>query len=258
MPDRDGDRKRECLAVGIHQHRHDYGGQRQLRHPPPGEPAVGAGTGHPVPVTGACAMTAGAVRLHPGQRGQPGAFVQATILNTLSGQLSVYDPLVITQGTSPSSAPVVPTPPRGVRGLDRLRVQRYGPHSSRRHGERPSAGQLRQRQRFSVRPGVVLQRDQLIQHRVPARARGQAGGAFGGNLRQDRRFWRQSGTGETCPTTRNFDMVDQDQSDNVTTLYLLNPATGRPRRTPRLTRVTWPALSTLANGSDDILVDAIP
>ena len=35
------------------------------------------------------------------------------------------------------------------------------------------------------------------------------------------------GTGTTCPTVRNFDMVDQDQSDNVTTLYLLNPATGQ-------------------------------
>ena len=35
------------------------------------------------------------------------------------------------------------------------------------------------------------------------------------------------GTGQTCPTTRNFDMVDQDPRDNVTTEYLLNPATGQ-------------------------------
>ena len=35
------------------------------------------------------------------------------------------------------------------------------------------------------------------------------------------------GTGDDCPVTRNFDMVDQDPSDNVTTEYLLNPATGQ-------------------------------
>ena len=40
-----------------------------------------------------------------------GAFVQATILNPATGALSVYDPLVITQGTTPAVAPVVPTLP---------------------------------------------------------------------------------------------------------------------------------------------------
>ena len=41
-----------------------------------------------------------------------GAFVQATILNPATGQLSVYEPLVITQGTQPAAAPVVPRLPR--------------------------------------------------------------------------------------------------------------------------------------------------
>ena len=35
------------------------------------------------------------------------------------------------------------------------------------------------------------------------------------------------GTGRACPNVRNFDMIDQDQSDNVTSVYLLNPATGQ-------------------------------
>ena len=48
-----------------------------------------------------------------------GAFVQATILNTQTGQLSVYDPLVITQGTTPAVAPTVPTlPARYVATID--------------------------------------------------------------------------------------------------------------------------------------------
>ena len=40
-----------------------------------------------------------------------GAFVQATILNPRTGALAVYDPLVITQGTTPAVAPTVPTLP---------------------------------------------------------------------------------------------------------------------------------------------------
>jgi len=42
-----------------------------------------------------------------------GAFVQATILNPWTGQISVYEPLVITAGTKPAVAPVVPRLPRG-------------------------------------------------------------------------------------------------------------------------------------------------
>src|SRR6201996_8561665 len=40
-----------------------------------------------------------------------GAFVQATILNPASGKLFVYNPLVITQGTTPAVAPTVPRLP---------------------------------------------------------------------------------------------------------------------------------------------------
>jgi hypothetical protein len=63
------------------------------------------------------------------------------------------------------------------------------------------------------------------------------------------------GTGQTCPTTRNFDMVDQDPSDNVTTLYLLNPATGQTAQDTTANAANLAGATTLANGSDDILVD---
>src|SRR6201992_1846900 len=43
--------------------------------------------------------------------GALGAFVQATILDTQTGKLYVYNPLVITQGTTPAVAPTVPTLP---------------------------------------------------------------------------------------------------------------------------------------------------
>ncbi len=46
------------------------------------------------------------------------AFVQAAVVNPATGQISVYDPLVVDQGTTPAVAPVVPTlPAGGVVGL---------------------------------------------------------------------------------------------------------------------------------------------
>jgi hypothetical protein len=51
-------------------------------------------------------------------------------------------------------------------------------------------------------------------------------------------------------------MVDQDQSDNVTTLYLLNPATGQTAQDTTANAGNMAGSTTLANGSDDILVDA--
>jgi hypothetical protein len=70
--------------------------------------------------------------------------------------------------------------------------------------------------------------------------------ASGGNL----------GTGTTCPTVRNFDMVDQDQSDNVTSLYLLNPATGQTAQNTTANAGNLTGDTTLANGSDNILLAA--
>ena len=64
------------------------------------------------------------------------------------------------------------------------------------------------------------------------------------------------GTGQACPVTHNFDMIDQDQSDNVTTLYLLNPATGQTAQDTTANAANIPGSTTLANGSDNILLDA--
>ena len=63
------------------------------------------GTDGQTPAQSGCEMT-NAVNL--------GAFVQATILNPATGKLSVYNPLVITKGTTPAVAPVVPKLPRGA------------------------------------------------------------------------------------------------------------------------------------------------
>ena len=87
-----------------------------------------------------------------------GAFVQATILNPATGQLSVYEPLVITEGTQPAAAPVVPVLPRNAVvtidfGFNGTNLTQVG---ATRNALRE--GQLRERPaRLDLRPGVLLQ-----------------------------------------------------------------------------------------------------
>ena len=63
------------------------------------------------------------------------------------------------------------------------------------------------------------------------------------------------GTGRECPTTRNFNMVDQDPSDNVTTKYLLNPVTGQTAQDDTANEAHMRGATPLVNGSDNALID---
>ncbi len=144
-----------------------------------------------------------------------GAFVQATILNPRNGRLSVYEPLVITQGTQPAVAPVLPRLPRnavvtidfGFNGTNLTQV-----------GATPNA--LRQGNCMNGMPGSIFGQ---VSYCNGIRF-------FNAAFRAERRgrlripaVGVSPKTGQACPTTRNFNMVDQDPSDNVTTTYLLTP-----------------------------------
>jgi hypothetical protein len=50
-------------------------------------------------------------------------------------------------------------------------------------------------------------------------------------------------------------MVDQDQSDNVTSQYLLNPATGQTAQNTTANAANLTGTTLLTNGSDDALID---
>jgi hypothetical protein len=63
------------------------------------------------------------------------------------------------------------------------------------------------------------------------------------------------GTGTDCPVTRNFELVDQDPSDNVTTEYLLNPATGQTAQDTTANASNLTGSMLLLNGSDNTLLD---
>jgi hypothetical protein len=185
-----------------------------------------------------------------------GAFVQATILNPRTGALSVYDPLVVTQGTTPAVAPTVPKLPRnavvtidfGFNGTDLTQV-----------GATPNAlqqGNCTNGQQGSIfgqvsfcngvnffNTAVQLEREGRL--RVPSTGASAKITPSGGAL----------GTGDNCPVTRNFDMVDQDPSDNVTTEYLLNPATGQTAQDTMANAANITGSTLLLNGSDNTLLD---
>jgi hypothetical protein len=119
-----------------------------------------------------------------------------------------------------------------------------------------SQGQLRQRPGgVGLRAGVVLQRDQLLQRGVRLERREAAQGAVPGYLDEDRPDRRRPGHGPDCPVTRNFDMVDQDPSDNVTTEYLLNPLTGQTAQDTTANAGNIAGATLLLNGSDNTLLD---
>jgi hypothetical protein len=60
--------------------------------------------------------------------------------------------------------------------------------------------------------------------------------------------------GRPCPTTRDFSVVDQDESDNLPTTYLALPD-GRTAQDSPANRASLPGATALTNGSDNGLLD---
>jgi hypothetical protein len=223
----------------------------------PAHPLTAKGLATPYQLTGTDGMSPAQSGCEMTNAVNLGAFVQATILNPATGKLFVYDPLVITMGTTPAVAPVVPKLPRnaivtvdfGFNGTDLFQV-----------GANPNT--LRNANCVNGTPGSIFgqvsfcnginffnaafrdEREGKLF--VPAEGKSSKIVASGGAL----------GTGRNCPETRNFDLVDQDPSDNVTTFYLLNPATGQTAQDTTANQANIPGSTLLANGSDNTLLDA--
>src|ERR1700733_3838895 len=211
-------------------------------------PYLLTGPGGMSPAQSGCEMTNAAAL---------GAFVQATILDPATGRLWVYNPLVITEGTTPAIQPAVPALPGdaivtldfGFNGTDLTQV-----------GATPDA--LNQGHCMNGMPGSIFGQVSFCD-----------GASFFNAAFKDERAGKLKvpsagtsssmvvtdgamGTGNTCPVTRNFDMVDQDPSDNVTTEYLLNPATGQTAQDTASNAGNLQGSTLLLNGSDNTLLDA--
>ncbi len=176
-----------------------------------------------------------------------GAFVQATILDPATGKLSVYEPLVITQGTTPAAPAVVPTLPAraivtidfGFNGVNLTQV-----------GATPNA--LRQGRCVDGLNGSIFGQVSFCNGTAFFRAARRA--------EADGRLVVPSAglspkTGQACPTTRSFSVVDQDPSDNVTTDYLLT-ASGQTAQFNAANQAALPGATDIVNGSDNKLLTA--
>lgn len=168
------------------------------------------------------------------------AFVEATILAP-GGQLSVYDPLVVTHGTTPAAPPLQPTIPAGSRiiinvGFNGANLVLTG------------AGAAQGQCVDSFGNSVISQTAACDAPAFYADANAQIAS---GTLKVP-----PLGTGsdgQPCPTTESFSLIDQDQSDNVDTAYLLNGHGQTAQDTPANQQAVGGA-ATITNGSDDGLL----
>ncbi len=133
------------------------------------------------------------------------AFVQGAVVDTATGVISVYNPLVIDQGTTPAIAPVVPQLP--VNHLVALWFGFNG-NTLTLQGDGVRQGQCVDglvQFAYCNAPAFFKAVNQNPQVNIPALVTSPV-------------------DGKMCPTVRDFSIVDQDQSDNTTTTYLLTPS----------------------------------
>ena len=169
------------------------------------------------------------------------AFVEAAILNPKTGRLSIYRPLVIDQGTTPAAAPVVPDlPDNAVVGL-------WFGYNGMNLALRPP------RVRGSVDNAAaegVLDANNCVQGlgqfaycNAPAffAAAHDANGLRVPQLGT----WKDANRNkQPCPSARSWDLVDQDQSDNLLTTYLIT-TNGKLAQNTAQNRAQFPGATVL-------------
>lgn len=172
------------------------------------------------------------------------AFVEATIVDRNTGAVSVYRPLVVDRGSRPAAPEIVPKlPAHAVIGIwfgfngDNLTLRsRSGSLTSGNcvNGTRHSIfGQFAfcNATEFFRVANQAVRRGQI---EVPARTTAK--------------------DGQPCMTTRDYGLVDQDQSDNVITSYLVL-RNGDVAQDNATDKDALPDATTLVNGSDNLLLD---
>jgi hypothetical protein len=140
------------------------------------------------------------------------AFVEAAVFDPATSQISIYHPLVIDKGTKPAVAPVVPNlPANAIVGLW------IGFNGNALTLGAANSDILSDAGCVNGLPASIF--TQVSYCNAPAFFQAADNAAINGNLKVPA-LATSSKDGQTCPTVRSFSIVDQDQSDNVDTLYL--------------------------------------
>ena len=172
------------------------------------------------------------------------AFVQAAILDPATGQISVYNPLVVDQGATPAAPPVIPTLPANA-----IVALWFGYNGDVLTLRGAQDGVLAAAECVNGLPGDNF--GQYAYCNAPAFFKAAHRAIRRGQLKIP-----PLGTavdGLPCPSVRDFYVVDQDQSDNLPLSYLIADS-GMAQRT-QANIAAFPTATTLGNPSDNRLVD---
>jgi hypothetical protein len=199
----------------------------------PANPLTAAGLATPWELGDGCTWANG---------GTQGVFIDATILSP-NGQLSIYNPLVIDQGTKPAVAPVAPTIAAGSQvilslGYNGNALALVGPGVRQGHCiDALGNSIINQTPQCNAASFYQLANREIARGtlQIPATGTGQ--------------------DGQACQTTRDFALIDQDQSDNAVASYLFDPATGQTAQNTAANKAAMPNGTEQDNGSDNGLLD---
>jgi hypothetical protein len=197
----------------------------------PANPLTAQGLATPWQLGDGCSMA---------NAGTEGAFVEATILAP-NGSLQVYSPLVVTAGTQPAVAPVAPTIAAGSAveisiGFNGTNLALTGAGANEGNCVDASGqsliGQVSACNAVSFYNTANADIARGILKVPPAGT---------------------ASDGQPCLTTRSFGTIDQDQSDNVVTQYLIN-GNGQTAQNSPANKANLAGATVLTNGSDDALL----
>jgi hypothetical protein len=205
----------------------------------PSQPLTAQGLATPYQLTATDAANGPCNESNPSQA----VFIQGAVIDPATGQISVYNPLVIDKGTKPAIAPVVPQLPPGAivalwGGGNDNNTTLQGTNNSLQTGNctNGARGSIFGQVWFCNSQTFFGVANQLIN---------------AGKLKPPALGTAKDG--QPCPTVRDFSVVDQDQSDNVTTDYLVT-ANGQTAQATAANIAALPKATSAANGSDNRLL----
>jgi hypothetical protein len=171
------------------------------------------------------------------------AFVQGVIFDPNTNTFSIYSPLVIDKGTQPAVAPTAPTLPQGVVvglwfGFNGTNLTLQGTNNNT----------LRQGQCVNGLNGSVF--GQFAYCNAVNFFKSANAAIAAGKVQVPALATAKDGM--TCPTTRDFGIIDQDQSDNVQTQYLAN-GNGQTAQFSTANQAQIQNATPIANPSDNAL-----
>jgi hypothetical protein len=193
----------------------------------PKNPLSAQGLATPFEVTG-CNQS------DPGQT----SFAQGAIFDPATNTISIYNPLLINAGTQPA---VMPTPPNLPD--EAVVALWFGTNSDTLTLAGDTAKCVNGLQN-SIFGQVAFCRAKRFFRKV-------------NNANVTITAPGMTRMGMPCPTLRSFGIVDMDQSDNVVTTYLLTPNGQLAQDTAANRAALGPNVTTLMNGSDNLLVSKV-